>query len=376
MKLKWNDGFAIAICVLVVLVAQGADTSSPISGTWRLSDWASGWDRVQLELSRSTFTSRWTTSSEYPVSELRGLTRDQLHSIHTSVHFEFVRDAGVLLCEGSLLGGVGGGTFQFSPSRAFIAEMGRLGYEGLSEQTLFEMTMQDVNLVFVRAVQKAGLRDVDASKLIGLRIHGITPDYISEIQSAGYDFSADDLIRLKIHGVPTKLLREAKHAGYNFNSDEIVKLQIHGIDSDYVRDLSAARYQLSADDMVKLKIHGVDPDFVRDLKAQHYNFSPDEVVNLRIHGVNTEFTSEVRRSGYDLSVDDLTRLRNNGVSAEFLGQLHNAGYDRLPVDQIVRMWQNGVRGDYIARLSATFGVNGSQRLTPDQIIKLKVHGVD
>lgn len=376
MKLKLNDGVAIAICIMVVLVAQAADTSSPLGGSWHVNNWMAGSDRVQLELSRSTLTSRWVIGSDYPLNELRGLTRDELHSLHANVHFEFARDAGALVCEGSLVAGVGGGKFQFSPSQAFVDEMRRLGYDGLSEKTLFEMMMQDVNLVFVRAVRKAGLRDVDAGKLIGLRNHGITPDYIAEIHSAGYDFSADDLMSLKNHGVSTELLREAKRAGYNFDSDQVVKLQTHGIDSDYIRGLRVARYELSADDMVNLKIHGVDPDFVRDLQAAHYKLSPDEIVNLRIHGITSEFTSEVKRTGYDLSVDELTNLQNNGVAAEFLGDLHKAGYGRLPVDQIVRMWQNGVRGDYIARISATFGANGTPRLTPDQIIKLKVHGVD
>ena len=36
------------------------------------------------------------------------------------------------------------------------------------------------------------------------------------------------------------------------------------------------------------------------------------------------------------------------------------------------MWENGVNGDYIARLQAS----GMKGLTPEQIIKLKQHGID
>jgi hypothetical protein len=36
------------------------------------------------------------------------------------------------------------------------------------------------------------------------------------------------------------------------------------------------------------------------------------------------------------------------------------------------MWENGVNGDYIARLEAS----GMKNLTPEQIIKLKQHGID
>lgn len=376
MKIKLSDGAAVAICAVIVLVAQAADTTSPITGSWRLNNWTPGRDRVQLELTRMTLTSRWSQSSDYPIEDLRGLTADQLHSLHSAVHFEVARDPGVLVCEGSVTAGAGGGTFQFSPSAAFAAEMRRMGYGDLNEDTLFSMLMHDVNLVFVRAVQKSGLRDVSAGKLIALRIHGIAPEYISEVRSLGYDYSADDLIRLRIHGVQTPFLRDLKKAAYNLDSEEVVNLRIHGVDSDYIRGLSEARYQLSPEEIVKLKIHGVDPNFVRDLKSAHYEFSPDDIVKLRIHGVSSDFATGVKRSGYDFSAYELTHLRMNGVSPDFIGQLHSSGYDNLPVEQIVRMWQNGVRGDYIARVSATFGAGGTKRLTPEQIIKLKVHGVD
>ena len=37
--------------------------------------------------------------------------------------------------------------------------MRRMGYDDLSEDSLFSMLTHDVNLVFVRQIQKSGLRD-------------------------------------------------------------------------------------------------------------------------------------------------------------------------------------------------------------------------
>src|ERR1051326_2983635 len=59
MKLRFNDAAAIAICSLVVLFAEAADTTSPITGSWRLNNWTSHFDTVHLELSRRTLTSHW-----------------------------------------------------------------------------------------------------------------------------------------------------------------------------------------------------------------------------------------------------------------------------------------------------------------------------
>lgn len=372
MKLRINDAAAIAICALVVLFAEAADTTSPITGSWRLNNWTSGGDRVHLELTRRTLTSYWSDGNDYPLEQIHGLTRDQLHSLHTNVHFEVVRDAGALVCDGSVVAGVGGGTFQFSPSAAFESEMRAMGYSDLGEDTLFSMLTHDVNLVFVREVKKNGLRDTSARELVRLRIHGITPEYIADIRSAGYDYSADDLVRLKIHGVNTDFLRDLKRDSYNLNSDEVVKLRNHGVDSDYVHGLSAAHSQLSPDEIVKLKNNGVDPDFIRDLKGAHYEFSTDEIVRLRNNGLSADFARDVKRAGYDLSAEELIHLRINGVDAGFLAGLRSAGYGRLSPQEIVHMWQNGVRADYIARLQAS----GMKNLTPDQIIKLKIHGID
>ena len=116
MKLRFNDAAAIAICALVVLFAEAADTTSPITGSWRLNNWTSHSDTVHLELSRRTLTSYWMDGSDYPLEQIHGLTREQLHSLHAAVRFELVRDAGTLVCEGSVTAGVGGGTF---PVRAY-----------------------------------------------------------------------------------------------------------------------------------------------------------------------------------------------------------------------------------------------------------------
>src|ERR1039458_9626741 len=93
MKLRINEPVAISLCILVVLIAQAADTTVPTTGTWSLNRWMAGSGKVQLSLKRSTMTSTWVESSDYRVEDLKGLSRDDMNTLHANVHFELQRDA-------------------------------------------------------------------------------------------------------------------------------------------------------------------------------------------------------------------------------------------------------------------------------------------
>ena len=213
MKLRINEPVAISLCVLVVLLAQAADTTVPTTGTWNLNRWMAGTGKVQLTLKRSTVTSTWVESSDYRVDDLKGLSRDDMSSLHSNVHFELQRDAGNLVCVGSIVAGVGGGRFSFSPNPSFITEMGKLGFDDINESRMFQMALMDINMVYVRQLIKLGLRDLNTRELIDLKSRNITTDYIAEVRGSGYDFSGADLIHLNDHGVEGGFLRELRKAG-------------------------------------------------------------------------------------------------------------------------------------------------------------------
>jgi len=78
MKFRINEPVAISLCILVVLIAQAADTTVPTTGTWSLNRWMAGSGKVQLSLKRSTMTSTWVESSDYRVEDLKGLSRDDM----------------------------------------------------------------------------------------------------------------------------------------------------------------------------------------------------------------------------------------------------------------------------------------------------------
>jgi len=80
---------------------------APINGSWIIESLPVA-DHVELTLSRRDDHHNMSNSSTVPLDQLRGITAAQLQSAPLA-HFEVVREAGTLQCEGYLKGGNGGG---------------------------------------------------------------------------------------------------------------------------------------------------------------------------------------------------------------------------------------------------------------------------
>jgi hypothetical protein len=81
--------------------------------------------------------------------------------------------------------------------------------------------------------------------LIAMRIHGATPEWMTELKSRGYDHV--DLEKLQ-------------RLGYSHpEPDELVAMHIHNVTPEYISDLRSRGMQnLSIDHLVSMRIHGID----------------------------------------------------------------------------------------------------------------------
>ena len=62
-------------------------------------------------------------------------------------------------------------------------------------------------------------------------------------------------------------------------------MRIHGVSPEYVRQLQELGYRhVPVDSLVSMRIHGVSIDYVKKMKNRHGDVSVDELVNMRIHG--------------------------------------------------------------------------------------------
>jgi hypothetical protein len=360
----------IMIVVGALLGAAILATGQQTGSEWKLRH-AGPPDQVHFTVERYRGNGHWTESQDVPLSHFRGLSLDTL-SHGGSAHFEYVHDAGRLVCKGTFSWSRGSGSFTFVPNPAFTAELVKLGYDAPNEDQLFSMLMQDAGLEFARGVRDAGL-NASTSQLVELRLHGVTLDYIRETHRAGYrNFRAKDYVDIKIHGVPTEFLRELREAGYDLSAQQVIELRIHGVDSEFMDNLKQAGYELPPNQITELKIHGVDSRFIRDLKSYGLQPKASDLVQFKIHGVTPEFLKELKEAGYGgLSESQITELKIHGVSSAFIRQSGGLGYHFSPQD-LTELHTHGVDVEYLRRLRDS----GMRSLDAQQIAKLKMHGVD
>ena len=285
-------------------------------------DQHAGWQlHPSLSLNQVHFVVRhsngWTvfpavtvSGRDVPLDRFRGFSLSMLASPGPA-KFEYVADAGRLLCEGRFLMGAGSGSYTFVADPAFVSALHEMGYDTPDDEQLFSMLIMD---------------------------------YIRDARQAGYqNLTADDYVQLRIHGVETEFLRELKAAGYDLRAADIVQLRIHGVDSHYVRDLKSYGLKPDASDLAEMRMHGVTPEYLKGLKDGGYeNLQVQEIDQLRMHGVEPRFVQETRRLGYDFTPKELAQLRMFGVDEAYLKRLQDAGMRNLNAEQIAKLHMHGV----------------------------------
>ena len=250
--------FAVGAAIVAVMAAATLLAFAENGeAQWRITPSLSV-DKVHFMVRHSTLDGNWVNSRDVPLDRFRGFSLAMLASPGPA-KFEYVADAGRLLCEGRFLVGTGSGTYSFSADPAFVAALQQMGYDTPGDEQLLSMLMMDISRGYARDIRDSGLR-ASVRDLIQLRIHGVGLEYIRDARQAGYqNFTADDYTQLRIHGVNSNFLRDLKAAGYDLQAREIVQLRIHGVDVGYLQRLQdAGMRNLNAEQIAKLRMHGVD----------------------------------------------------------------------------------------------------------------------
>jgi hypothetical protein len=322
--------------ILAVLVAIGQESEQ----SWKMKP-NGNWDSVQFWVHRFRPGSNMTWSSGVPLSRFHNLSMSLLER-GGRTQFEYVTDAGKLVCKGSFSFNSGAGSFVFVPNPDFSSELRSLGFGTPDQDQMFNFLLHDVSMEFARAVRDAVMRP-SVAQLLELRNHGVNAEYLRSIKDSGYELSADDVITLRNHGVSADFLRDLKRADYDLTANEIVELRQHGVSAEYVRDLKSFGLHPRAADLVQFHMHGVSSDYLSDLKSAGYGeLTADQIVQLRQHGVPAEFALRAQELGYKFTPDELVMLRQHGVNGDYLQTLKQSGIRPLTAEQITRLRQHGV----------------------------------
>ena len=353
--------------------------SDPQSGRMSLEEWTAEWT---LERSHSSSSnplrlsfgfrrdgSDWTERTDVPLSSLRDFSLDMLER-DGPVKFEYVREAGELLCEGTVRGGRAHGTFTVEPNAEFVSALEKMGYRAPDEREVVFLMMSDVTLQFAREVKATGL-ELTPGDLAELRNHGVTADYIRQARQAGLNqFTADDFCELRTHGVEPLYLQRIVAADPKLTADDIDELRTHGVEPDYLKGIQANGIALSMEDIASLRTHGVEPAYLKGIHEADSNLSVDDIDNYRTHGVEPGYLKEMRAVDSRLNADEISELRTHGVEPQYFKQMREvAGH--LSIDEICELRTHGVEANYLKGIEAV-----DSHLTADEISALRTHGVE
>jgi beta-lactamase regulating signal transducer with metallopeptidase domain len=193
---------------------------------------------------------------------------------------------------------------------------------------------------YIGGLEAAGLKNVSVDQLIALKIQGVTPEYIRDIQAAGLKPSVDDLIALKIQGVKPDYIREIRATGLNPTLSDFIALRIQGVSADYVRRVeSQGLKDPSVGDIIAMRIQNVEPADAGEFKKLNLqNVTIHHLIAMRIQGVTPDYIRAMQAAGITSThIDDYIGARIQGVTPEFVQKARSHGFTDLSLNKLIAL---------------------------------------
>jgi hypothetical protein len=335
---------------------------------WRLTRDSSS-SKVQFSLiSRDDFGNDRMNTESVPLSSLSGFSLSQLDH-DGPIKFEYVRDSGRIVCEGSVAGGRASGPFTAVLDPSFVSALEKMGYSSPHDDEAFPLVTSDVTLTYARAVRDTGLTSSIAD-LVELRDHGVSSDYVRAVRQEGFtDLSASSISELRDHGVEPKYLKAIKADNPDLSIEAIDSLYDHGVKPDYYKSMKAAAPQLSIEQIDSLFDHGVEPDSYRGFASADPKLSIEEINSLRDHGVKPEYYRSMRSVDPHLSIEQIDGLFDHGVEPDSYKGFASVD-SKLSIEEVNSLRDHGVKAEYYRSLRSV-----DPHLSIEQIDSLDDHGV-
>lgn len=151
----------------------------------------------------------------------------------------------------------------------------------------------------------------------------------------------------------------ATYLGYrNISLDKLIEMKEHGVTADYILSFRKMGYtNITPDQAIELRDHGVTVEFIREFQQMGWkDISLRTAQRLRDHGVTVEYIQSLVNMGYTpLALDRAVDLRDHGVTTEFIAQLNDLGFSHISLEKAQMLRDHGVTADYIAACKKRFG---------------------
>jgi beta-lactamase regulating signal transducer with metallopeptidase domain len=114
------------------------------------------------------------------------------------------------------------------------------------------------------------------------------------------------------------------------------------------------------------------PGWLAEIQATGYrNLTVDQLIRLKEHGVTGEYIRQIRAAGQELSADDLVRFREHGVTPEFINEVKGTGFKDVKANDLIRLREHGADAAWIRQIQSA----GYPDVSLNDIIRLREHGV-
>jgi hypothetical protein len=120
--------------------------------------------------------------------------------------------------------------------------------------------MLDVTTEWVRQMRDAGVTEMTAQNLMGLKALKVDPTYVKAMAAAGYpEMRAQKLTSMKAVGVSPEKVQAVKAMGFSPTQEELIQMSVFKIDAPFVQRMKARGFQnLTIAQLIKIKVFKLD----------------------------------------------------------------------------------------------------------------------
>jgi beta-lactamase regulating signal transducer with metallopeptidase domain len=257
-----------------------------------------------------------------------------------------------------------------SPRQSYIDSLKEAGLKNLSVDQLIGLKVQGVTGDYVKEMKDLGLQ-VDVASLIGMKVQGISPEYVKGMRDAtGKPLDTDALIGMKVQGVTPEYVRQMHELGLKTDSDDIIGMKVQGVTPDYIRQMRELGLKSDADDIIGMKVQGITPDYIREMRGLGLKADSGDIIGMKVQGITPDYVKSIRDLGFHPDTSELIGMKVQGVTAAYIKELQSAGF-KVDIDDAIGAKVQGITPEFIASARS----HGFTNLTLDKLIQLKHAGV-
>ena len=223
----------------------------------------------------------------------------------------------------------------------YVKSLINLGLK-LDVNELIGMKVQGITSEYVKEIRSATGESLGVDEFIGLKVQGVTPEYIKQMHDLGLKSDANDVIGMKVQGITPEYVKEMRGLGLKLDSNELIAMKVQGITPEYVREMQGLGLKLDSDGIIGMKVQGVTPEYVKGIRDRGMNPDADQIIGMKVQGITPDYLKELQAAGFKVDADEAISAKVQGITPEFIAKARNHGFKNLTLDDLIRWKMTGV----------------------------------